>query len=233
MSVIKFLRDIAGLFNWNTDDSPTSETDYMAAVKNWQETERNLVDTILWQPLTEYAVGNMVKTPSLPSQYCLVCTTAGTSGANEPTYSSLSVGDSVSDGSVTWKIKRSAMTDECLGFGEVTYNAANVVEASNAAYSGVTGTITVIGGHLVLFDVTFDLKGDSTTLGRTGIGEITNSALIPRVSLIAKADVQNTQSIFAGLSGNNASYPGGIHLVSCGQTITNHSSCQISCMYWI
>ena len=100
MGVIKFLRDISGLFNWNTDDNPTSEQDYMNAVKNWQETEKNLVDTVLWQPLTEYSVGNVVKTPSLPSQSCLVCATAGTSGANEPTYD----GGSwyITDGSVTW-----------------------------------------------------------------------------------------------------------------------------------
>lgn len=99
MGVIKFLRDISGLFNWNTDDNPTSEQDYMNAVKNWQETEKNLVDTVLWQPLTEYSVGNVVKTPSLPSQSCLVCATAGTSGANEPTYSGSYI---VTDGSVTW-----------------------------------------------------------------------------------------------------------------------------------
>ena len=105
MSVIKFLRDITGLFNWNTDDNPTSEQDYMNAVKNWQETEKNLVDTVLWQPTTAYTVGNMVKTPSLPSQYCLVCTTAGTSGANEPSYSGKTVGSSVSDGSVAWMVK--------------------------------------------------------------------------------------------------------------------------------
>ena len=104
MSVIKFLRDITGLFNWNTDDNPTSEQTYMNAVKNWQETEKNLVDTILWQPTTSYSVGNMVKTPSLPSQYCLVCTTAGTSGANEPSYSGKTIGSSVSDGSVTWVV---------------------------------------------------------------------------------------------------------------------------------
>ena len=157
MSVIKFLRDITGLFNWNTDDNPTSEQDYMNAVKNWQETEKNLVDTVLWQPTTAYAVGNMVKTPSLPSQYCLVCTTAGTSGANEPTYGSVSVGDSVSDGSVTWAVKEilpqkvyqvrlssvqsvANNTDVALGTQVTIPKGTYVVEAFGAFVTGTTAT---------------------------------------------------------------------------------------------
>lgn len=112
MGVIKFLRDVSGLFNWNTDDNPTSEQDYMNAVKNWQETEKNLVDTILWQPLTNYSLGNIVRTPSLPSQYCLECVafendgTSGTSGANEPVYSNPKEYDRVWDGSVLWEVKK-------------------------------------------------------------------------------------------------------------------------------
>ena len=104
MSVIKFLRSIAGLFNYSTDDNPTLQQDYIAAVQNWQETEKNLVDINLWQPTTEYAVGNQVKTPSLPSQYVLVCTAAGTSGNSEPDYTNVSQGNSVTDGTVTWLV---------------------------------------------------------------------------------------------------------------------------------
>lgn len=106
MSVIKFLRDWTDLFNWSTDENPTTQQDYQEAVKNWIETERNIVDTLLWQPDTEYAIGDMVKTPSISSQYCLVCTTAGTSGANEPTYSDVSIGDTVTDGTVTWTVAK-------------------------------------------------------------------------------------------------------------------------------
>ena len=156
MGVIKFLRDISGLFNWNTDDNPTSELTYMNAVKNWQETEKNLVDTILWQPTTAYSVGNMVKTPSLPSQYCLVCTTAGTSGANEPSYSGKTVGSSVSDGSVTWKV--------AVNFNNtVTYNATSVLDTTYIDSFGDTvgpyvkniqGTLTIVGGHLHLLHFT-------------------------------------------------------------------------------
>ena len=107
MGVIKFLRDFSDLFNWNTQENPTSEQTYQNAVKNWTETEMNLVDSVLWQPETAYTVGNQVRTPSLPSEVVLVCTTAGTSGATEQTYTGVSVGDSVTDGTVTWLVANS------------------------------------------------------------------------------------------------------------------------------
>ena len=110
MAVIKFLRDITGLFNWSTDEDPTSQQDYQNAVKNWQETEKNLVDAILWQPETEYAVGNTLKTPSLPSECVLVCTAAGISGATEPSYTGVDVGDTVVDGTVEWLVSGNLLT---------------------------------------------------------------------------------------------------------------------------
>lgn len=104
MSVIKFLRDISDLFNWSTDENPTSQQDYQNAVKNWVATETSIVDALLWQPETVYAVGNQVKTPSLPSESVLVCTVAGTSGASEPDYTNVSVGDTITDGTVEWEV---------------------------------------------------------------------------------------------------------------------------------
>ena len=53
MSVIKFNRNFSTLFNWDTDSNPTTEQGYQSAVKNWTETEMNIVDTLLWQPTTE------------------------------------------------------------------------------------------------------------------------------------------------------------------------------------
>ena len=64
MSVIKVLRDLNGLFNYSTDENPTSQQDYQKAVKNWVKTIVSLVDSNLWQPETEYVVGDTVKTPS-------------------------------------------------------------------------------------------------------------------------------------------------------------------------
>jgi len=104
MSVEKFNRNFEDLFNWDTSEQPTTEQEYQNAVKNWTQTEMNLVDTVLWQPETAYSVGNIAKTPSLPSQYILVCTEAGDSGVAEPDYTGVSVGDTVVDGTATWLV---------------------------------------------------------------------------------------------------------------------------------
>jgi len=104
MSVEKFNRNFEDLFNWDTSEQPTTEQEYQNAVKNWTQTEMNLVDTVLWQPETSYSVGNIAKTPSLPSQYILVCTEAGDSGVAEPDYTGVSVGDTVVDGTATWLV---------------------------------------------------------------------------------------------------------------------------------
>ena len=153
MGVIKFDRDFESLFNWDTDENPTTEQDYQNAVKNWTETEMNLVDALLWQPTTEYATGNIVKTPSLPSQYVLRCAEAGTSGSTEPDYSSASVGDTVTDGSVEWVIVSLA-----------TGNAADVDASNigiNAEVDNSEAWASAIGGGAIAEDDGRLVKGDT------------------------------------------------------------------------
>ena len=105
MSVIKVLRDLDGLFNYSTDENPTSQQDYQEAVKNWVKTIVSLVDSNLWQPETEYVVGDTVKTPSLSKDTVLYCLGAGTTGAVEPDYTDMGIGDIITDGTVTWLIQ--------------------------------------------------------------------------------------------------------------------------------
>ena len=105
MPVIKVLRDLEGLFNYSTDENPTSQQDYQEAVKNWVKTIVSLVDSNLWQPETEYAVGDTVKTPSLSKDTVLYCLEAGTTGAAEPDYTDMGIGDIITDGTVTWLIQ--------------------------------------------------------------------------------------------------------------------------------
>ena len=105
MSVIKVLRDLNGLFNYSTDENPTSQQDYQKAVKNWVKTIVSLVDAVMWQPETEYVVGDTVKTPSLSKDTVLYCLEAGTTGAAEPDYTDMGIGDIITDGTVTWLIQ--------------------------------------------------------------------------------------------------------------------------------
>ena len=129
MSVIKFQRDTTDLFNYPSDQNPTTQADYISAVKNWQETERNLVDSVLWQPDTDYAIGAVVKTPSIPSQYILVCTQAGTSGTEEPDYTDVSTGYSVSDGTAIWRVETIVSLDKV---NDMFTNIIELIESGEA-----------------------------------------------------------------------------------------------------
>lgn len=51
---------------------------------------------------TSYAIGDIAETSLLPSWAYLECTTAGTTASAEPTISSVTVGSSITDGTVTW-----------------------------------------------------------------------------------------------------------------------------------
>lgn len=110
----KFIRDIAQFFRYSTDSDPTTQQEFQEAMKNWIKTEEAIVDVTLWQPTTVYSVGNIVRTPSLASQYILECTTAGTSGIEEPDYSGANVGTVVTDGTAEWTIKQYAVSDKYL-----------------------------------------------------------------------------------------------------------------------
>ena len=150
MSVIKFNRDFENLFNWDTDLNPTTEQNYQAAVQNWTETEMNLVDTLLWQPQTEYEVGNIVKTPSLPSQYVLLCTTSGESGAEEPSYSGTQLNDSVEDGTVVWRISQIAVGALPLIETLANFDASNIGINAETDNSEMWGE--AIGGGAITED---------------------------------------------------------------------------------
>ena len=104
MAVQSFLRDITNLFNYSTDERPTTQQEYQEAVKNWVDTIKSLVDCTLWQPDTEYTVGNVLRTPSLPYQLQLTCVTAGTTGSAEPDYTEVEAGDVITDGTAEFRV---------------------------------------------------------------------------------------------------------------------------------
>ena len=154
MSVDAIQRDLSGLFNYPSDPNPTTQADYQNAVKNWVNGIINLVDLGLWQPTTDYAVGNIIRTPSIAPQYVLMCTTAGTSGDTEPTYTDVHEGSVISDGSGTlvWTVK-------IISTSDTTYTAGvgltlNGTEFENAGVRSITtglvdGTIAVNSDGIV------------------------------------------------------------------------------------
>ena len=177
MGVIKFLRDVTGLFNWSTDENPTTQQDYQNAVKNWQETERNLVDISLWQPETNYAVDDIVQTPALSSGLALICTVSGQSGTTEQTYTGVSVGSTVTDGTVTWTVVRpvtsagGTITGKIIRSGGTGF-ASRDVDTSFLYIGGSTSDSN--GAYLTLYGKDHANAGRFILTAKDG----TNSALL-------------------------------------------------------
>lgn len=61
------------------------------------------------QPSTAYAVGDIAYSPSLPTGYCLGCTTAGTTADTMLDCSANKLGDTVTDGTVVWTVEQTQL----------------------------------------------------------------------------------------------------------------------------
>ena len=140
MTVYKFLRELEGLFNYSTDENPTTQQDYQEAVKNWVRTIESIVDCTLWQPETTYQAGDTVRTPSLPKNSVLICTVGGESGAVEPDYTEISIGDSVADGTITWKVDRLLLLSGGTMTGAIKAGVSSIITRSvNNSFLQING----------------------------------------------------------------------------------------------
>jgi len=103
------------LYNRNTTDFPTLALDagdykvssktvtFTASGGSWGPVTYAYLTNLwgnTWQASTSYSVGNWVR-PTTPNKHFYKCTTAGTSGATEPTWPTN--GSTVNDGTVVWQ----------------------------------------------------------------------------------------------------------------------------------
>lgn len=84
----------------------------------------------LRQPSTAYTTGAMANHVTLPAGWYLECTTAGTTGSGTLTITSPTVGGTVSDGTVTWTVRKMESTEY---HSRVIYDNA---AAHNGIYRG-------------------------------------------------------------------------------------------------
>lgn len=63
------------------------------------------------QRSTAYASGDIVQSDLVHAKYRLVCTTAGTTGATDPNFAGVGVGETVTDGTAVWMLREFAMLD--------------------------------------------------------------------------------------------------------------------------
>ena len=119
-------------------------TTYTASYGAWNKSaSTNYVENmvLIRQNSTEYAVGDIARSTSLASYMLLECTSAGTTGASEPSYEGADVGDVITDGSVSWTIIEYASTDyvdDSIANLKNVYLPANYLPLSGGT---MTGTI--------------------------------------------------------------------------------------------
>ena len=91
-----------GYGTWDDSSKPTTYANMYDFMKNQNNVTLALANG-LWQPSTDYSVGAIVHSPSLPAGCKATCTTAGTTGSTEPKWTAY--GTTVTDGTVKWKVE--------------------------------------------------------------------------------------------------------------------------------
>jgi hypothetical protein len=130
------------------------------------------------QPSATYAVGNIAYHATLPTGWYLECTAAGETGSGELTITSPTVGGAVSDGAVTWTIRKTASTNDITNLSVATQTTNGLmsatdktkldgIEANANNYSLPSATASVRGG--VTIGSNISLSGDTISVSNSNV----------------------------------------------------------------
>lgn len=78
----------------------TTVADFYRYCDNQNNVLKSLADCLLWQPSTDYTVGQIVRAPGIPTGHIAKCTTAGKSSEEEPAWTD----GVVTDGTAKWSV---------------------------------------------------------------------------------------------------------------------------------
>ena len=169
MTDVKKLQTLDGMLDYpdpNDASKGTTEQQYIEFEKNKHSVLSSLVADELWQPITFYRTGQVVKSPNMPANVVARVVTAGTSASAEPVWSS--AGHTMADGTVTWamlyrtidyatqeevtagtnktKIVTPAMLGKTIKTDLASENAGILNAADKTVVGGVTGILPVSHG---------------------------------------------------------------------------------------
>lgn len=83
-----------------SESNYTTVADFYRYCDNQNNILKALADCLLWQPSTDYTVGQIVRAPGMPAGHIAKCTTAGKSSEEEPAWTD----GVVTDGTVKWSV---------------------------------------------------------------------------------------------------------------------------------
>lgn len=169
MTDVKKLQTLDGMLDYpdpNDASKGTTEQQFQEYLKNHYAVMYSLVALSLWQPGTNYIVGQVVLSPNMPANTIARVTAAGSSGSAEPVWGS--VGSPISDGTVTYimlprtidfatqdevtagtnkdKIVTPAMLGQTVQVDLASTKRVNLNEADKSVTPGITGILPVAHG---------------------------------------------------------------------------------------
>lgn len=83
-----------------SESNYTTVADFYRYCDNQNNVLKSLADCLLWQPSTDYTVGQIVRAPGMPTGHIAKCTTTGKSSEEEPKWTD----GTVTDGTVKWSV---------------------------------------------------------------------------------------------------------------------------------
>ena len=142
--------DFENYRKYSSDPNPTTNADLQDYMSNQNKLTTELTEQFLWQPLTAYAVGDIVHSKNIEGGKVARCTQAGTTGSEEPQWSAVTT-----DGTCKWELTAESITatqraamDSGITAAKVSQydgyatSKQNVLSTAqmNAVNSGVTAT---------------------------------------------------------------------------------------------
>ena len=112
--------------NYLTDPNPTTSAEAQDYFRNMDMLVTAMVDTFLWQPGTNYANGDVVKSPSMPNGAEAVCVAenGGKSSNVEPQWGNVG-GENIADGTCFWKLRWEHWSKSVDEIADLTTGATN------------------------------------------------------------------------------------------------------------
>lgn len=207
MTDVKKLQALDGMLDYpdpNDASKGTTEQQFQEYLKNHYAVMYSLVSMALWQPGTNYIVGQVVLSPNIPANTIARVTTAGTSGDAEPAWGA--VGSTISDGTTAYimlprtidfatqaevtagtdkdKIVTPAMLGQTIQVDLASTKRVNLNEADKSVTPGITGILPVAQGGTGLDHLPYTPNGNNSVWDGTHFPAIGGDGVIEIGSMV-------------------------------------------------